>query len=105
MSKAIRGHNLGATVALVLIAALLLLVSAVFVARQVVTTGDRAGGNAGSSLARDLAIERHADVVARYRAGAPAMNQNYEGGSSITRDPNIERHAEVVAKHNRGLPQ
>ena len=76
MAKAIRGHNLGTTVAIALVAALLLLVGLVFVVRQTAMTGDR--------------------------IGTPAMSQDGAGGSSFNRDPVIERHAEIVARHNRG---
>jgi hypothetical protein len=110
MSKAIRGHNLGATMAMVLIAALLLLAAAVFTVRQATTTGDRVGAPAisadrdgGSSFTHDPYIDRHAEVIARYsnRPDTPAKGQDSAGGLSLTRDSAIERHAEVIARHNQ----
>lgn len=75
MAKAIRGHNLGAMVAIALLAALLLLGAAVFAVGLASTTGAR--------------VER------------PAIGADRAVGSSVTRDPNIERHAEVVARYNQ----
>ena len=43
MAKAIRGHNLGTALAMVLLVALLLLIASVFVVWQATTTGDRSG--------------------------------------------------------------
>ena len=109
MAKAIRGHNLGARVAIALLAVLLMLVGLGFVAQQIVSTregsgtpaisADRAGG---SSFTRDPYVERHAAVVNRYRAGTPATGEDGDGASDFTRDPTIERHAEIVARLNRG---
>lgn len=110
MAKAIRGHNLGTIMAIALLAALLLLVAAVFAVRLVSTTGDRVEGPAigadrsgGSSFTRDPYLDNHAGVVNRYRnrADTPAMSQDSAGGSSISRDPAIERHAEIVARYNQ----
>jgi hypothetical protein len=109
MAKAIRGHNLGTALAIALLAALLLLIASVFVVWQATTTGEGSGTPAisanrdgGSSFARDPYIERHAAVVARFRADTPAMSEDNDGESDFARDPAIERHAEIVARHNRG---
>jgi len=75
MDKAIRAHNLGATVAIIMIAALLV-VGLVFAVELTTTTGE------GS--------------------GTPAMSADRAGGSSFARDPYVERHAAVVARNNRG---
>lgn len=108
MARAIRGHDLAATVAMVMIAALLVLVALVFVVQQTATTSyrsgtpmigaDRAGG---SSFAHDPYVNRHAEVVTRYQADTPAMSEARAGGSSLTRQPAIERHAEIVARYNQ----
>ncbi len=107
MAKAIRGHHLGTALAIVLLAALLLLIASVFVVWQVTTTGEGQGTPAmsadrsgGSSFARDPYIDRHAAVVARYRADT--ASDDSAGTSDFARDPAIERHAEIVARHNRG---
>jgi hypothetical protein len=108
MAKAIRGHNLGTALAMVLLAALLLLIASVFVVWQATTTGDRSGTPAisadrdggGSSFARDPYVDRHAAVVARYRADT--ASEDSAGTSDFARGPAIERHAEIVARHNRG---
>jgi hypothetical protein len=105
MAKAIRAHNLGTKVAIALLAALLVVVGLVFAAQLTTTTGDvtpamsaeRAGG---SSFARNPYVERHAAVVARYRADA--TTEGSDGTSEFARDPAIERHAEIVARHTRG---
>ena len=78
MSKAIRGHNLWAMVAMVamvLIVGLLLLVSLVFAVHQATLTSDR--------------------------AGTPAISSDSQGGPDLSRDPYIERHAEMVARYHR----
>jgi hypothetical protein len=113
MNKAIRGHDLRATVAIALVAALLVLVGLVFVVRQTATTGDRIetpamgqNGVGGAGLTRDPFIERHAEVAARYLSNRAVTHQVGEagaGGSSIDRDPAIERHAEIVARHQSSL--
>jgi 3-deoxy-D-manno-octulosonate 8-phosphate phosphatase KdsC-like HAD superfamily phosphatase len=74
MSKAIRAHNFGVTVAMVLIAAVVLLMTAVFVLQQTATTGDR--------------------------TDTPAMSAGGAGVASPDREPYIDRHAEVIARHN-----
>jgi hypothetical protein len=111
MAKAIRGHNLGTRLAMVLLAALLLLIASAFVVWQATTTGEGVGTPAisadrdgDSRFARDPSIERHAAVVASYRnqADAPATSQDGTGGSRLIRDPSVERHAEVVARYNQG---
>ena len=78
MSKAIRAHNLGPMVAILLLAALIILVVLVFMARQAKTTTDRitrpaisADRAKGSSFDRDPYIDRHAEVVARYHHDGP----------------------------------
>jgi hypothetical protein len=75
MSKAIRGHNLGATVAMALIVGLLLLVGLVFAVHQATVTSDQ--------------------------AGTPAISSDGQGGPDLSRDPYIERHAEVVARYHQ----
>ena len=78
MSKAIRAQNLGATMAMVLVAALvILLVALAFALRLVPTTGER-----------EANPPKHAMSAAR------------TGGSTFTQDPYIGRHTEVVARHH-----
>src|SRR5215210_4588297 len=73
VSKAIRAHNVGTTVAMVLLAVLvILLVALAFALRSVPTSGDREAN--------------------------PAKHAMSAGGSTITQDPYIERHAEVVQR-------
>ena len=76
MNKAMRTDNLKATVGMVLLAALLLLVTLVFVLQPAITTGEREDDPApqamsavGSDL-EDPYIDRHAEVVARYHEGS-----------------------------------
>ena len=113
MARAIQGQNLATTMAVVLLAALVLLVASVFVVRQATTTGDRVGtpvisseGDGGSRVDSDPYLDRHSDMVARYRSSGnmPAMSQNGAGGSSLTLDPAIERHAAVVARYRHEDP-
>jgi hypothetical protein len=105
MVKAIRGHNLGATVTLAFLAALLLLAAAAFAVQQAVTSSvgvDRAAVSAdragGSSYAPDPYLDRHAEVVGRYRdsAATRAWGEVHGGGSSLDHNPAIESHAEIV---------
>jgi hypothetical protein len=112
MAKAIRGLNLGNTVAIALLAALLLMVGLVFAVQQATTTTDRgerpaigADRAGGSSFARDPYVERHAAVVSRYRGVTPATSQDGDEGRSLTRDPAIERHAEIVARYTQDNPR
>jgi hypothetical protein len=76
MNKATRTGYLRAIVGLVLLAGLLLLMTLVFVLQPAVTTSDRKDDpalqakSAGGSDFQDPYIERHAEVVARYREGS-----------------------------------
>jgi hypothetical protein len=82
MNTTIRGHNLGATVVIALLAALVLSTAAlVYALRPFPTTG-------------------YGEATPAHRAiGADGAR-----GSTITLDPNIERHAEVVERlGNRNL--
>jgi hypothetical protein len=108
MARAIRGRNLGATVAL-LAALLLLAVALVFVMQLAVTTSDGTDTPAvsrddqgGSRLVGDPNIDHHAVVDSRYRNDIPATSQGSAGGSNLTRDPAIEHHAEVVQRLGGG---
>ena len=74
MAKAIRGRNLGATVAL-LAALLLLAVALVFVMQPAVTTGNGVD-TPGSRLSGDPNIDHHAVVVSRYRNDISATSQD-----------------------------
>jgi hypothetical protein len=78
MSKAIRAHNLGPMVAILLLAALIMLVVLVYMVRQAKTTTDRierlaisADRAKGSNFDRDPYIDRHAEVVARCHHDGP----------------------------------
>ena len=75
MTQTIRGHNPKVTVAMVLIAVLILLMVALAFMLQSAATTD---------------------------ANKPAMHARSAGGSSITQDPYIDRHAEVVARLGEG---
>jgi hypothetical protein len=80
MNTTIRGHNLGATVVIALLAVLVLLtVALVYALRPLPTTG-------------------HGDATPAHRTiGADGAR-----GSTIDKDPNIERHAEVVQRLGEG---
>ena len=78
MNTTIRGHNLRVTMAMALLAVLLVL-AVVFAVWPTATTSDR-----------DLSRANH------------AMSAEDTGGSTITKDPNIERHAEVVHRSGNG---
>jgi hypothetical protein len=112
MAKAISGRNRGTTVAIALLAALLLMVGLVFVMQPAVTTSNGADTPAvsrddqgGSRFVGDPNINHHAMVVSRYRNDIPTMSQDSAGGSSLTRDPAIERHAEFVARYTQDNPR
>lgn len=79
MNKAIRTHNLRATVKMVFLAVLLLLVALMFVLQSAATTSDREGNPAIHAISADS-----------------------PGGSDLTKDPYIDRHAEVVARYHQG---
>jgi hypothetical protein len=77
MTQTVRGHNLKVTVAMVLIAVLVLLVVALaYMMQPAVTTGasnpgiHATSGAVGSSITHDPYIDRHAEVVARYHQGS-----------------------------------
>ena len=108
MARAIQGQNLATTMAVVVLAALVLLIASVFVIGRATTTGDLVGrpaisseGDGASRVDDDPYLARHSDVVARFpiSGDTPAMSQDGAGGSSLTRDPAIERHAAVVARY------
>jgi len=111
MNEAIRTRNPWKTVAMMLLAALVLvLVALASMLRPAPTTeastpavhpgvhpGVHATSAGGSGIAKDPFIDRHAEVVATYRGIIP-------DASSSTKDPYIDRHAEVVASY-RGSPR
>jgi hypothetical protein len=114
MARAIQGQNLATTMAVVLLAALVLLIASVFVIGRATTTGERVGtsvisseGDGGARVNGDPYLDRHSAVVARYRSsgGTHALSQDGTGGSSLTRDPAIERHAALVARYHREGPR
>jgi len=80
MNTTIRGHNLGATVVIALIAVLVLSTTALVYALW------------------SVPMTSHGDATPAHRAiGADAAR-----GPTITKDPNIERHAEVVQRLGDG---
>ena len=79
MAKAIRGQYVGRTMAILLLAGLLVLAASMFVVWHAATIGDR--------------------------VNTPAISTSRDGGSSVARDPAIERHAEVVARYNQDNPR
>jgi hypothetical protein len=80
MNTTIRGHNLGATVVIALIAVLVLSTMALVYALWPVST---------TSLGEATPANR-------------AISADGARGSTITKDPNIERHAEVVQHLGNG---
>ena len=77
MTQTIRGHNLKVTVAMVLIAVLVLLVVVLAYMMQPAATTEAnnpgihaTSGAGGSSITHDPYIDRHAEVVARLGEGS-----------------------------------
>lgn len=80
MNTTIRGHNLGATVVIALIAVLVLsAVALAYALRPLPTTG-------------------HGEATPAHRA----IGADGSRGSTIDQDPSIERHAEVVQRLGDG---
>jgi hypothetical protein len=111
MNEAIRTRNPWRTVAMVLLAVLVLVVVALASMLQPSApvgaggravhpgvNGNIAEGAGGSGIANDPFIGRHAEVVATYRGVIPDQ-------PSATRENLIDRHAEVVARYHQGNPR
>ena len=97
MNTTIRGHNLGVTVLIALLAVLLLLAVAMLLAlRPAPTTGDR-----------DAKPANHSDVTHLIPTSGSDGNPTHHavsgtGGSNISQNPDVKRHAEVVERLGNG---
>jgi hypothetical protein len=82
MNEVIRTRNPWRTVAMVLLAVLVLLVVAL------------------ASM-----LQPAAPIGAGGRAVHPSIHATSTGGPGVTEDPYIDRHAEVVAAYQQGVPR
>jgi hypothetical protein len=104
MNTTIRGHNLGVTVLIALLAVLLLLAVAMLLAlRPAPTTGDRDAKPANHAMSGT----RDSDVTHLIPTSGSDGNPTHHavsgtGGSNISQNPDVKRHAEVVERLGNG---